>query len=97
VRFRVAPDAYDDLCQIDDWVTEHFGTSYAAKTRTRLFAQFELLVDYPQMGLQRPDISSRPIRFLFSGHYWIVYEPDIPLIIHRIIHAARDLSDQGLG
>jgi len=49
------------------------------------------------MGLQRPEISPRPIRFLFSGHYWIVYEPDIPLIIHRIIHAARDLSDQDLG
>jgi len=97
VRFRVAPDAYDDLGQIEDWVSEHFGPLYAAKTHASLFAQFEMLVDFPHMGLQRPDISSRPIRFLFSGHYWIVYELDIPLIIHRIIHAARDLSDQDLG
>jgi plasmid stabilization system protein ParE len=97
MRFRVAPDAYDDLSQIDDWVSEHFGPSYAAKTRASLFAQFEMLTDFPHMGQQRTDISSRPIRFFFSAHYWIVYEPDVPLIIHRVIHAARDLSNQNLG
>jgi len=50
MSFRIAPDAYDDLGEIDDWVTEHFGPSFAASTHAKLFAEFELLVDFPQMG-----------------------------------------------
>jgi hypothetical protein len=44
------------------------------------------------MGHLRPDIESRPVRFLALSPYWIVYQPGTPLLIHRIYHAARDLN-----
>ena len=101
MNFSLSPDAYDDLDEIDAWVSEHFGPTFAEKTHARLFDEFELLTEFPQMGRQRPEISSRPIRFFFSSHYWIIYEPNlelgVPLIIHRVVHAARDLYGLGLG
>lgn len=92
MKYRVLPDAQHDLQEIDDWVVEHFGPSFADKTQTKFYETFDLLTEFPQMGNLRPDIESRPVRFLFLKPYWIVYQPGTPLLIHRIYHAARDLN-----
>ena len=36
------------------------------------------------MGIQRPEVTSRPVRFFSSGLNWIIYEPGDPLLIHRV-------------
>ena len=77
---------------IDDWVFEHFGPDLADRTQAKLYDTFDLLTEFPQMGHLRPDIESRPVRFLAVSPYWIVYQPGTPLLIHRIYHAARDLN-----
>lgn len=96
MSFRVLSAALDDLEEIDEWVTDQFGPSFAAKTHVRLFADFALLDNMPQLGRRRPDITDRPVRFFISTQYWIVYEPATPLLIHRIIHTARDLPSAPL-
>jgi len=77
---------------IDDWVFEHFRPDLADRTQAKLYDTFDLLTEFPQMGHLRPDIESRPVRFLALSPYWIVYQPGTPLLIHRIYHAARDLN-----
>ena len=90
MNYRVLPDAQQDIQDIDDWVSEHFGADFANRTQAQLYDTFDLLTDFPQMGRPRPDIESRPVRFFLLKPYWIVYQPGTPLLIHRIYPAARD-------
>jgi len=92
MSYRVLADAYDDMCEIDDWVLEHFGVGFADRTAKNLYDTFEHLAKYPPMGVARPDVMPDPFRFFLERPYWIVYEPGEPLLIHRVFHAARDLN-----
>jgi plasmid stabilization system protein ParE len=92
MKYRVLPRAQQDIRDIDDWVLENFGPGYADKTAADLYDTFDLLADYPQMGIARPDLDKRPVRFFLFKPYWIVYKPGTPLEIHRVYHSARDLS-----
>ena len=92
MKYRILPDAQQDIQEIDDWVVENFGTEFADRTQAKFYHTFDLLTDFPQMGHMRPDIDLRPVRFFFVKPYWIVYQPGAPLLIHRVYHAARDLS-----
>jgi len=97
MKFRVLPDAQQDIADIDDWVTEHSGRSFADKTQTQLYDTFDLLVAFPNMGHARPDVEARHVLFFWLKPYWIVYECGDPLLIHRIFHGARDISNPTLG
>jgi len=44
------------------------------------------------MGVARPDVMPEPFCFFLVRPYWIDYEPAEPLLVHRVFHAARDLS-----
>jgi plasmid stabilization system protein ParE len=95
VTYRLLPAAIDDLDDIDLWTIEHFGVSVADKTQAKLFATFSLLAASPQLGHQRPDVTTRPVRFFSLSPFWIIYEPASPLLIHRVFHSARDLTRLG--
>jgi plasmid stabilization system protein ParE len=66
---RVLPSAYRDLGEIDSWVLEHFGPSFASKTSDRLFSTFATLADFPDLGRRRPDVDKRPVRFFLLKPY----------------------------
>jgi len=91
MSFRLLSPAIDDLDDLEDWVAENFGPDLAAKTHAGLIKDFQMLVDFPRLGRLRPDITDESLRFFRSGHYYIVYRPGSPLLIHRIIHTARDI------
>ncbi len=74
---------------------QNFGPDLAAKTHAGLVNDFQTLVDFPRLGRLRPDITNEALRFFRSGHYYIVYRPGSPLLIHRIVHTARDLLLEG--
>jgi plasmid stabilization system protein ParE len=61
VKYRVLPDAQNDIQDIDDWVFEHFGADLGDETQAKLHDTFNLLTEFPQMGRLRPDIESRPV------------------------------------
>jgi plasmid stabilization system protein ParE len=84
--------AFADLEDIDDYVTGNFGTSHAIATRRNLFHTFQLLADFPSMGVVRPRFRKMSVRFFHLKPYWIVYQPGDPLVIQRVYHAARDLN-----
>lgn len=95
MSYRLLPAAISDLSDIDLWSLEHFGLSVADKTQNRFFTTFELLAEAPHLGRERKDVTSRPVRFFFLKPFWIVYEPSVPPLIHRVFHAARDLARIG--
>jgi len=90
VKYRILPDAQQDLREIDNWVAENFGHDFAIETETSIYKAFDLLAQYPNLGHTRRDVESRPVRFYFIDPYWIIHQPDIPLLIHRVFHGARD-------
>lgn len=91
MKYRVSRSARSDLQEIDQWVLEHFGASFADKTFDRLASTFRALTDFPNMGKQIPQISLTS-RFFLEAPYWIMYLPGKTLVIQRVYHAARDLS-----
>jgi plasmid stabilization system protein ParE len=89
---RVLPTAMADLESIDIYLMKEFGASAASATQAGLLRTFELLAAFPALGHPRPDVTPKPVRFFLQKPYWIVYEAGEPLLIHRVYHAARDLS-----
>jgi len=95
MKYRTLKAALHDLAEIDDWVKEHFGESFAFDTEHELFETFELLTRFPQMGVEKRDISGAGVRFFLHQPYWISYSPGEPLLIRRVYHSARDLRRIG--
>jgi plasmid stabilization system protein ParE len=96
VTYRLLAPAIDDLDHIDSWIISKFGESAAIKARRKLADTFARLAQFQQMGIQRPDITSLPVRFFSSGPNWIIYEPGDPLLIHRVFPARMDIRDLNL-
>ena len=95
MKFRTLKSALYDLDEIEAWVTEHFGPSFAFDTENELFKTFERLADFPEMSVAKPEIDRPSVRFFLHRPYWISYSPGEPLLIRRVYHAARDLHRIG--
>ena len=58
-----------------------------------LYDSFDMLVDNPLIGHSRKDITHQPVRFwTFKWHYLVVYMPENPLKIVRVLSGQRNLS-----
>jgi plasmid stabilization system protein ParE len=68
----------------------------STRTYAKLFKTFELLAEFPEIGRPRRDVTELPVRFFLTKPYWIVYRDGTPLVIHRVYHAARGLSEINL-
>lgn len=52
----------------------------------------EKLSNYPDIGHLREDLTDKPVKFwTFKWHYLIVYKPNSPLEIVRILSGFRDI------
>ena len=92
------PQAREDL--LDIYVTIGFEQPAAAeRIYTAIESQVEMLVEYPRLGVRRPDIAPTA-RMLVEGVYLVLYEtrPDTDdgpvdeVEVVRIVHGHRDLS-----
>lgn len=92
---QLSPAADRDLTAIVEWIAADNplaarGFVVAVETCARS------LGEHPQMGTERPEIASPPVRFLpLRGFpYVVVYTPKrTPPLILRILHGARDLPE----
>ena len=49
------------------------------------------LVSFPNIGHKRPDLTSRPLRFIVVRNYLIAYAPDEkPLWVVAVMHGRRN-------
>jgi plasmid stabilization system protein ParE len=92
MKYRLLAPAIADLNYIDDWVAANFGEAAALRATRKLSETFSLLATFQQLGIARPEITARPVRFFSLPPNWIVYEPGSPLLIHRIFPAALDIK-----
>lgn len=92
---QLSPAADRDLTAIVEWIAADNplaarGFVVAVETCARS------LGEHPQMGTERPEIASPPVRFvsLRGFPYVVAYSPErTPPLILRILHGARDLPE----
>ena len=83
------PEAYEDLDEIRDYIAQH-NPDAADRVITEIFDAIRALVPFPHQGHRRPDLSSRPLRFILVRDYLIAYAPDEkPLWVVAVIHGRR--------
>lgn len=89
-RYRLHEEAQEDLDQIWLYLAEKASPATATRIEDEFFQTFALLTTQPGMGFQRPNLTSRPLRFWVMRDYLIVYAPEQdPLLIVAVIHGRR--------
>ena len=83
-------EAYADLDDIRYYLAEK-NPDAADRIITEIFATLRGLVNPPHQGHRRPDLTSRPLRFIPVSEYLIAYAPDEkPLWVVAVMHARRN-------
>lgn len=84
------PQAALDLEEIWDYIAKE-NVDAADKVIADITAGIAALVPFPNQGHQRPDLTSRPLRFVTLRDYLIAYAPDEkPLWVVAVMHGRRN-------
>jgi len=88
--YGLHPEAYADLDDIRGYIAE--GNPDAADlVISEIFDALRGLVPFPHQGHRRPDLTSRPLRFILVRDYLIAYAPDEkPLWVVAVMHGRRN-------
>jgi plasmid stabilization system protein ParE len=89
----LSPSAEKDIDEIVTYIAEE--NPKAAHTfLDTLFDAMEKLTEYPDMGHFREDLTDRNVKFWpFKWHYLIIYKPEVPIEIVRVLSGYRDIID----
>jgi plasmid stabilization system protein ParE len=83
------PEAERDIDAIWEFIAAD-SLENADKVIENILARIESLAHFPHQGHQRPDLTSRPLRFITVHEYLIAYAPDEdPLWIVAVMPGRR--------
>jgi plasmid stabilization system protein ParE len=84
------PRAVNDLDEIWGFIAAD-NLDASDRVIGEILAAMEALVAFPDRGHERPDLTSRPLRFTLAGDYLIAYAPEErPLWILAAMHGRRN-------
>jgi plasmid stabilization system protein ParE len=87
--YALHPEAFTDLDDIRGYIAQN-NPDAAARVISDIFDTVRTLVPFPHQGHKRPDLTSRPLRFVLVGQYLIAYAPDAkPLWVVAVMHGRR--------
>jgi plasmid stabilization system protein ParE len=87
--YALHPEAFADLDDIRDYIAQE-NPDAADQVMSEIFDTIRRLVPFPHRGHRRPDLSSRPLRFILVREYLIAYAPEEkPLWVVAVIHGRR--------
>jgi len=88
--FDLHPLAAQDITEIWRFIADR-SPQGARRVREEILAAIHALVPFPYQGHQRPDLTSRPLRFTVVREYLIAYAPDeMPLWVVAVMHGRRN-------
>jgi toxin ParE1/3/4 len=88
--FVLHPDALTDLSEIWEYIAAD-NPDAADRVVEEIHETIRALVPFPQLGHQRSDLTSRPLRFHAVRDFLIAYGPDEqPLLVLAILHGRRN-------
>jgi plasmid stabilization system protein ParE len=84
------PEARFDLDDIWEFIRAD-SLDAADRMVIEILAAIDGLVPFPGRGHRRPDLTSRPLRFILVREYLIAYAPDEkPLWVVAVMHGRRN-------
>lgn len=87
--YEFHPEAEADLNDIWDYIAAD-NVSAADRVASEVKHALDKLVAFPRSGHRRPDLTSRPLRFVRVRDYLIAYAPDEkPIWVIAIMHGHR--------
>ena len=87
--YALHPEAFADLDNIRDYIARE-SPDAADRVISELFETIRGLVLFPHKGHRRPDLTSRPLRFILVREYLIAYAPEEkPLWVVAVMHGRR--------
>ena len=87
--FVLHPQAYADLDEIWEYIAAD-SLDAADRIREEIYEAIQSLLPFPYIGHSRPDLTSKPLRFLALREYVIAYAPDEkPLAVIAVLHGRR--------
>jgi plasmid stabilization system protein ParE len=91
-RYRISPEAREDLRRIRGYLVSQGGNRLARYVLQEFTAAFRLLASHPEAGHLRRDLTSSPVKFWSVFSYLIVYDPAArPIAIVRLFDGRRDV------
>ncbi len=88
--FAFHPRALADLDEIWDYLNTD-SVEAADRIIEEILVAIRTVVPFPHAGHRRPDLTSRPLRFLLVREFLIVYAPEEkPLWVIAILHGRRN-------
>jgi plasmid stabilization system protein ParE len=88
--YALHPEAFADLDEIRHYIAEK-SPDAADRVISEIFDRLRELVPFPHRGHIRPDLTSRPLRFILVSEYLIAYAPDEnPVWVVAVIHGRRN-------
>ena len=87
--YELHPEVRGDLDQIWDFIAED-NLDAANGLIAEILDAIDALVPFSYQGHHRPDLTSRPLRFIVVHDYLIAYAPDEqPLWVIAVLHGRR--------
>ena len=88
--FELHPGAAADITDIWELIVKENPLA-ARRVRENILDAIRKLVPFPHQGHQRPDLTSRLLRFQTARNYLIAYAPDEkPLVVLAVLHGRRN-------
>ena len=96
VSYRITDEALADIDEIQDYIEQKQQNAPGAEVvQDYLFNAFERIARNPRQcgGRARPDITSRPVKFLTVRRYVVIYDDRLdPVTIIAVAGGRRDLA-----
>lgn len=87
--FKLHPLAARDIADIWTYIADD-SLQAARRVREDILDAIRGLVPFPEQGHKRPDLTSRPLRFIVVREYLIAYAPEEkPLWVIAVMHGRR--------
>lgn len=87
--FALHPLAAQDITELWEYIADDNPLA-ARRVREEIYSAVRALLPFPHQGHKRPDLTSRPLRFLLVREYLIAYAPDEkPLWVVAVMHGRR--------
>lgn len=87
--FALQPLAAQDITELWEYIAADSPIA-ARRVREEIYSAIRAVISFPGQGHRRPDLTSRPLRFILVRDYMIAYAPEEkPLWVVAVIHERR--------
>jgi toxin ParE1/3/4 len=90
-KYRLSPQAYSQIRDIGRFSKRRFGAYQAKAYHAGLERTFELLADFPKMGVAADELLIGARRFRFQSHIVFYTEDGDSILIRALFHVAQNL------